>query len=221
MTPRRTPAKRRASYHRGGLRKTLLDASLQLLETDGAPALSLREVARRAGVTHGAPYYHFKDKQQLLDAIAEAGFAQLRDQMIASRLLRARADERLAMIGRAYVRFALENRSCFQVMFRTDTAGAARGPAAAQAFQVMVEAVEAAQAEGLAPPGDPNLLVLLVWSAVHGLSSLWLSGALHPSGAEEPLGSPLAGQLSDLLARLFALNGASEKSGPAPRAKRR
>lgn len=208
MTARRAaPAK--PAYHHGALRKTLLEASLRVIESDGVQALSLREVARRAGVTHGAPYHHFKDKQALLDAIAEEGFSQLRDAMIAARTLRTRADERLAVIGRAYVRFAVENAGYFQIMFRpAATLATARGPAGGQAFQVLVETVAEAQREGLAPRGDPEPLVLMAWSAVHGLASLWIDGALRGQyGDAETVASEVAGQLTGLLARLFAAGG--------------
>ena len=100
---------RKRPYHHGDLRETLLAASLRVIETDGVEGLSLREAARRAGVTHGAPYHHFRDKADLLDALAEEGFGRLRDLMQASRALRTRPDERLAVIGLAYVRFAVEN----------------------------------------------------------------------------------------------------------------
>ena len=224
MPARRAAPSRKPPYHHGGLRKTLLAASVRLIESDGIDALSLREVARRAGVTHGAPYHHFKDKGALLAAIAEDGFAQLRDGMIAARLLRTRADERLAVIGRAYVRFAVENAGYFQVMFRAGKRGAtARGPVSGQAFQVLVETVEDAQREGLAPRGDPRPLVLLAWSAVHGLASLWLDGALHPDlGDAETIGAAVATELAGLVARLFAVAGAGRRkplSGPGRSAK--
>jgi AcrR family transcriptional regulator len=211
MSARRAAPPKKDSYHHGDLRKTLMEASLRLIESDGVDALSLREVARTSGVTHGAPYHHFKDKRALLDAISEEGFAQLRDAMIAARALRTRPDERLEVIGRAYVRFAVENAGYFQIMFRPAVTGAIeRGPAAEQAFQVLVDTVTEAQRAGLAPQGPPEALVLFAWSAVHGLASLWLDGALGRYHADaETAASGMAGQLAGLLANLFATGGAA------------
>src|SRR3954468_16224943 len=115
------PARR--SYHHGDLRRTLLDASLALVEEQGIGALSLREVARKAGVTHNAPYHHFPDKGTLLAAISEEGFALLAREMTAARA-GARDDprSRLEACGQSYVRFALKSPAHFRVMFRPELA---------------------------------------------------------------------------------------------------
>src|SRR5205809_439421 len=113
----------RASYHHGDLRRTLIDASLALVEEEGIGALSLREVARKAGVTHNAPYHHFPDRGALLAAIAEEGFGRLAQETAAARA--AVPDDPLARLtacGQAYVRFAIASPAHFRVMFRPELA---------------------------------------------------------------------------------------------------
>src|SRR5688572_32508569 len=102
------PARR--SYHHGDLRRTLLDASLALVQEQGIQALSLREVARKAGVSHNAPYHHFPDKSSLMAAICQEGFEGLAREMAAARA--AAGDDpraRMEACGQSYVRFALSS----------------------------------------------------------------------------------------------------------------
>lgn len=200
------------SYHHGDLRRTLLDAAIALLESEGLAALSLREVARRAGVTHGAPYHHFQDRAALLSAIASEGFELLRGSMEgAQAAVGPRADERLGASGRGYVGFALRHPAHFRVMFRPELAGLpGGGPEGGGAYQLLVDTVLACQREGLAPQGDPAPLVLLCWSAVHGLASLWLDGSLAGAGREPGEGEALAAQLAGTLTALMA-SGAPRK----------
>src|SRR6476661_4198967 len=110
--------RKRTAYHHGDLRPALLQASLALIEEDGIGALSLREVARKAGVSHNAPYHHFKDRGSLLAALAEDGFATLAREMAAARAAAPDAQARLEACGLAYIRFALESRARFKLMFR-------------------------------------------------------------------------------------------------------
>jgi AcrR family transcriptional regulator len=173
---------KRTAYHHGDLRPALLQASLALIEEGGIGALSLREVARKAGVSHNAPYHHFKDRGSLLAALAEDGFATLAREMAAARAAEPDSRKRLEACGQAYIRFALGSRARFKLMFRPELTGPdsapALVPAAQAALETLTAAVVEAQASGLAPPGDPRPLVLTCWSAVHGLASLWLDGPL-------------------------------------------
>ena len=173
---------KRTAYHHGDLRPALLQASLALIEEGGIGALSLRAVARKAGVSHNAPYHHFKDWGSLLAALAEEGFAALAREMAESRAAAPDARSRLEACGHAYIRFALKSRARFKLMFRPELTGpdpettptrSSMGP-----LETLTAAIVEAQAAGLAPPGDPKPLVLTCWSAVHGLASLWLDGPL-------------------------------------------
>ena len=165
-----------------GLRREILDAALALVETRGLDALSIREVARRAGVTHQAPYHHFRDRAAILAAIALEGFVLLRSEMIAARdQAPARADARFMACGLGYFRFAIQHRAHFKIMFRSESHPPRRADlrrASAEAMQVLVDCVVDAQAAGLAPAGDPVALVVMSWSTAHGIAALWVDGAM-------------------------------------------
>ncbi len=181
----RRPAleKKRGRYHHGDLRRALLDAALEVLSREGASALTLREVARRAGVTHAAPYRHFADKQALLAAVAEEGFRMLTAAMLqGSGPLRENPVRALQAIGVAYVRFATTQRAHFQVMFGKDIDWAREqcelDQTADRCFDVLISAVQACQAVGAVRPGDPLIPALCAWSMVHGLSEFIANGQL-------------------------------------------
>jgi AcrR family transcriptional regulator len=199
---------KRTGYHHGDLRRALLDASLALVEEAGIGALSLREVARKAGVSHNAPYHHFKDRGSLLAALAEEGFAELAREMAEARAAAPDARVRLEACGLAYVRFALKSAARFKVMFRPELVAPSEEGAVARssnpALETLTAAIVEAQTAGLAPPGDPMPLVLTCWSAVHGVASLCLDGPLARSqrafGASSP--DKLAATVSSTLAAL-------------------
>ncbi|WP_373389327.1 TetR/AcrR family transcriptional regulator [Pseudomonas alcaligenes] len=160
------------SYHHGDLRMALLRAAAELLAEQGEAAISLREVARRAQVSHNAPYRHFTDREALLAALAEQGFAELLERMqVVAR--EGKAEARLAALGRCYVDFALQRRGLFRLMF-SGALERNRYPAlltAAQALHRQLEeavAVLVADVDGIAS--------LSAWSLVHGLAQLLLEG---------------------------------------------
>ena len=165
------------------LRRKILDASLKMIASDGLEALSMREVARRLKVTHGAPYYHFTDRAEILTALAEEGIVAL------GAALKAGAEEggsdpraRLEACGRAYVAFALAHPSHWKVMNRAELAIGGQRPEIAQAqaaaFAVLVEVVQQCQAAGMAPGLEPKALAMTGWSVAHGLASLLVDGQL-------------------------------------------
>jgi AcrR family transcriptional regulator len=165
------------------LRRKILDASLALASDGGVGALSMREVARRARVTHGAPYHHFKDRSAILAALAEEGFALLTKEMTAAMKDEDRGSvARFEACGRGYFRFALRHPAHMKLMFRPELANPAEHPevdrAASAAMQVLVDCVIECQQAGNAPPGDPMPLVVTSWATVHGLAALWLDGPL-------------------------------------------
>ncbi|HEV2530487.1 TetR/AcrR family transcriptional regulator [Phenylobacterium sp.] len=103
-------------YHHGDLRRALVDAARRILEAEGPTALSLRAVAREAGVSPAAPYHHFKDKAELLDAIADEGW-QMLDAAMAKAKAEAEPRGKLTALGIAYVCFARENPALYRVMY--------------------------------------------------------------------------------------------------------
>ncbi|HEX4381592.1 MAG TPA: TetR/AcrR family transcriptional regulator [Myxococcales bacterium] len=165
------------------LRRAILDASLALASEGGVGALSMREVARRAHVTHGAPYHHFKDRSAILAALAAEGFALLTKEMLSAMKDEDRGSvARFEACGRGYFRFALRHPAHMKLMFRPELANPTEHPevdqAACASMQVLVDCVIECQKAGNAPAGDPMPLVVTSWSTVHGLAALWLDGPL-------------------------------------------
>ncbi|PWU48414.1 TetR family transcriptional regulator [Micromonospora globispora] len=166
-------------YHHGDLRRTLLAAAVDVIGESGPVALSLRDLARRAGVSHAAPAHHFGDKAGLLTALAVEGFDLLTDAL-------GRAGDDLLELGVAYVRFAVDHRAHFEVMFRPELyradvpeVVAARSRAGA-ALRGGVSALAAASS------AEPDRDALAAWSIVHGFATLWLAGALPAGVGEDP-----------------------------------
>jgi AcrR family transcriptional regulator len=114
---RETAAAESRPYHHGDLRRALIDAARRLLESEGPTALSLRAVAREAGVSPAAPYHHFKDKGELLDAVAHEGWDLLNVQMTQARNAETSLGDKLSALGVSYVRFARENPALYRVMY--------------------------------------------------------------------------------------------------------
>ena len=178
------------SYHHGNLKQALLKASLELIRKSGAGAFTLREVARMAGVSHNAPYRHFRDKEDLLAALAAEGFDLLTAAMVKAAGSASGAMERFRLSGRGYVEFALRYPQHFAVMF---DAPWPRDPhhhvraAGERAFTTLLGYVEACQGEGILPPGDARPFALLAWSMVHGVAKLAISGQLPMTKAADVL----------------------------------
>lgn len=176
--------KKRAEYHHGDLKNALVEAAARLVVERGIAALSLREVAREAGVSHAAPYHHFIDKSALLAAVAEEGFKRF-DSYQARALRGAPTDprERLKALGRAYVRFAIANPHFFRIMFREDVIGGNRPASLAEVanrtFDRLVNTVRECQKLSGNKSENPIPSAIRAWALVHGLASLWLDGPLH------------------------------------------
>ena len=174
-------------YHHGALREALLEQAERTVRERGADALSLRELAREVGVSHGAPRRHFPDRQALLDAVAEAGFDRL------GAALRAAADgageefePRLRATAAAYVRFATRDPALLDLMFagkHRETSGALH-EAAENAFAVMLELIAQGQAEGALEPGEPERVGLVLFSTIQGIASLVSAGIVQPDQLE-------------------------------------
>ncbi len=166
-------------YHHDNLRKTLLDAAIALIGEVGPRAFTLREVARRAGVSHNAPYRHFAGKDELLVAVAAEGFDRLAEVMLKSMAAADSARERLVLCGCGYVDFALRWPHHLLVMFDlpvTECKPAKKhGALGENAFRVLLDSIVAAQQSGDLPMGDPLPLAWRAWSLVHGISKLAIS----------------------------------------------
>lgn len=175
----------KSRYHHGDLRQALIDAALQLISEEGFAALSLREVARRAGVTHAAPYRHFADKEALLWAVATEGFRMMTVAMRERMEKEAGHLERLAATGIAYVLFAVEHPAHFRVMFgphftRPPDRSLASNPET-NAFGLQVHIIQEGQKAGELRDQPAMDLALAAWSLVHGLASLLVDRQLEQS----------------------------------------
>jgi AcrR family transcriptional regulator len=176
-------------YHHGDLRRALIDSSLEIIATAGARALTLREAARRAGVSHTAPYRHFSRKEALLAAVAEEGFRDLTAAML-ERMDKAADDplRRYQESGIGYVLFAVGHPAHFRVMFGSDLADLAAYPDLQEAgwasYRVLTDAIEACQRAGLVRAVAVQDLALTSWSLVHGLAMLLVDRQLEPWAAE-------------------------------------
>ncbi|HEX9037500.1 MAG TPA: TetR/AcrR family transcriptional regulator [Ktedonobacterales bacterium] len=177
-------------YHHGDLRAALIAAGLAILAEEGARGLTVRAAARRAGVSHNAPYRHFADKTALLAAIAQEGFEELAGDLERARVAAGPSPmAQMEETGWAYVRYASAHPDHLRVMFGGDIPDSAAYPqlarAGAQAFAVLVAALRAGQEQGLFIAGDPRQLALTPWALVHGLSLLLIDHQLPIAGGEE------------------------------------
>ena len=165
-----------STYHHGDLRPALLRAAAKVLEKEGPAALSLRELARRAGVSHNAPYRHFSGREALLAALAADGFRMLGD---------ALAQNSGRAMGEAYVRFALEHPQLFRLMFGGHLNFSRHrelAQAAARPYEALVAAFRAQPAIA-----DPDKSAAAAWSLVHGLAHLLLDGHFaQRAGTDRP-----------------------------------
>jgi AcrR family transcriptional regulator len=184
--PGRPPGRLKKAYHHGDLRAALVREAAAQVVRAGHPSVSVREVARAAGVSHAAAYHHFPTRAALLAAIAAAGF----DEMTAALETAWRGYgpplERFGQLGHAYVRHAIAHAPMYRLMFSAETAARDQHPelrdAAARTFAVLAEAVRECQAAGLVRDGAPIDHALAAWSTIHGLASLWLEGQLWTPG---------------------------------------
>ena len=168
------------------LRRRVLDASLGLIASEGLEAFSMREVARRAGVSHQAPYHHFPDREAIMAAIVAEGFSMLAEDTRAAGEGAPDAYARLNRIGKAYLSFALAHPAHFKLMFRSEWVKAEKHEEASAcaegAFAVLSEAI-AAISKAEARPMD-NPLLMMAWSLAHGLATLMLEGKVERAVGE-------------------------------------
>lgn len=208
MNKTHTASNQDRGYHHGDLRRSLIDAAVALLNEGHDWNFSAREVARRAGVSHNAPYNHFADKRDLLAAVAAAGFDMLRERMEAA--VEGVEDARKALVKAAvvYARFGVENPAHYRLMF-----GSFLGPtqgdrpelstaAGLRSKAVLEEIIHRGARQGVfaASPekkDELNITVLSAWSVVHGLTMLAIDGfAAAPRLTTERLAEKIAQTVS-------------------------
>lgn len=161
-------------YHHGDLSRALIAAGRRILEADGPTALSLRAVAREAGVSPAAPYHHFKDKDELLDGVAEEGWRELGEAIAKGRAASPNARSVMTEIGVAYVHFARENPALYRLMYHA-ACNRAMMPDHAKDADSAWRHVEDALIEAGADPTDEQemkLAQIAAWCTVHGVAEM-------------------------------------------------
>ena len=171
-------------YHHGNLRRAVLDGALAEIEARGPAALSMREIARRAGVSHAAPAHHFGDKSGVLSAIAADGYRLLAD--TTGRALDETGE--MLLVGRAYIQFALAHRGHFEVMFRPELYRA-DDPEVTEARDAAAEVLFRAVRQALGPGASEEDVwggVAAAWSFTHGFATLWLNRNFYEEIGDDP-----------------------------------
>ena len=190
----------RPTYHHGALREALLEAGEKILRERGVAGLSLRAIAREAGVSHGAPAHHFQDLAGLLSELAAVGFRRF-----SACLRAARPTAKPKRFARAYITFALENPAMFTLMFREghplDHDRPALAEARREAFEVLRQAMTSAE-EGQRLRIEEVGAMAAGWSVEHGLAVLAIDGGLQALLALAPPGASLDELLDSALAQL-------------------
>ena len=179
-------------YHHGDLRRALIEAALELIDERGLECCTLREVTRRAGVSHAAPYHHFADRSALIEAVAAENLRLLAEALRrAGRRARGGGDARVSALGVAYVRFAAEHPFRFRMLLRPEQRAGEGGEVRAGGLAIesaFREAVTAGVDDGTLEVRDVDGATVAVWSAFHGLAGLRLDGPLaartRPATAE-------------------------------------
>ncbi len=180
----------------GDVRRLVLDAALAVIEKNGAEALSMREVARQAGVSHQAPYHYFGDRLGIFAAIAEEGFRGLGEGF---REALSDGDNTAKPSLTAYVHFALEHRGHFRVMFRSDISGVITHPATLKAAEDAYNELMNLVMRTIGMPADIHTATTwatLLWSVAHGLATLLIDG---PIEARLPADIALADHISSVI----------------------
>ena len=173
--------RRAKPYHHGNLREALLEAAVRLIAEVGPTAFTLREVARRARVSHNAPYRHFRDRDDLMAAVAAQGFRELTRAMSEAAAGKSDPLERLKYAGLGYVTFALRRPEHFTVMFDAPVSKRKHPDSAVageEAFATLQGFVKSCQDVGQLTSGDLLEISLLAWTMVHGIAKLAITGRL-------------------------------------------
>lgn len=209
---RRRKTRKQGSYHHGNLRRALLDSALMLIERDGPKGVSLRSVARLAGVSPAAPYRHFPGKEGLLAAVAEDGFQAMTAAMEAA----VNANKELPLAGFravafAYVKYAAVHPSYFRVMFGPDIVDHALYPGLTESSvrlrALLTGLIKSCQRPDLIGGAEPEDLAVAAWSTLHGLATLLVDNQLGQPVATDIELQVLTDRVADVLYRGLSYSG--------------
>lgn len=182
------------NYHHGDLLQALIDAALDLIAEKDVTNVSLREIARRVGVSHTAPYRHFADKEALLAAVAQEGFQRFNQAIEAAIQSVGDPLEQLERGCLTYIRYAVKHPSRYRIMFgaygaNLGKADRAMVETAKQAYLPFADAIARGQTRGIFREGNPEQMARTVWALMHGLAMLLIGGQLADSDNENAIAS--------------------------------
>jgi AcrR family transcriptional regulator len=183
-------------YHHGDLRAALVGIASELVRESGAEGWSMREASRRAGVSQAAPYRHFVDRAALLDAVGEEAYGELERRYRDALSAGATPAGEVRAVARAYLRFAFDEPRLFRLIFSSPRLHAT--PRAKSSYLVFERAIDNAQRCGTLPAGSTTTLAHVIWSAVHGVADLVLSGSFGRRHGKEVAESMLDALLRGL-----------------------
>jgi AcrR family transcriptional regulator len=193
----------RKKYHHGDLKNTLIKVGIEILSKEGLAGLSLRKVAKKAGVSHAAPYAHFADKQALIAAISTEGYRHLYDQL--SEVVQSHREnpqDMLVEMGWTYIQFAVHDPEHFKIMFSGIIEQEKDYPEfremALKNFELLIALVKEGQETGLLATGPADMVAISLWSLVHGFVLLLLEGQISHT---------LLDRMSVRALLIFLLNG--------------
>lgn len=195
-------------FHHGNLRAVLLDQAAEMVRTHGVEGLSLRELARRAGVSHGAPRSHFADRQALLDALGELGFVRLADEVQGAIAAGTTLQDRFRRVAQAYVDFAIDNASLMDVMFNAKTSdrpGAVQD-AAARLFTILDESMGPQRASEQSDDAR-EVFKLLFGATMQGIATLVASGRISRTQGDRVVEAATHTMLESRLGRSATSDG--------------
>ena len=204
-------------YHHGDLQRAIVSAALEVLSETQSTEFSLRELARRAGVSHNAPYKHFADKRELLAAVSAAGFERLAKRMSDATARHSNPRARLSAMARDYVRHGVDNPALYRLMFGGYLTGPDDGRPAIE--RAAAEKTKALLADAIIKGGLGSAIsntprnerkiagaLLIYWSLLHGLTLLLVDRLVGPKGKSDELSESVwQGMLDGLAARIPAL----------------
>ena len=168
---------KRSSYHHGNLREAILAESLKWIEKNGVESLSLREIAKKLGVTHSAPNKHFLKKEDLLAAMIEEGFSKFKNALLENKkLMEKDPKEAFILMGTSYLKFVKENPAIYRLMFSNVISDPSKyadlQKKGSEAYAVLLESIQYMQERNILKKGIPEEFANLIWSFTHGFSLL-------------------------------------------------
>jgi AcrR family transcriptional regulator len=187
------------AYHHGDLRTALIGIARELVRESGPEGWSMREASRRAGVSQAAPYRHFADKSALIDAVGAEAYGELERRYRDAIGLRGGEVTDALAVARAYLQFAFDEPRLFRLIFSSPRLHGT--PEAVRSYRVFEEAIRSGQAHGELPAGSAAMLAHVIWSGVHGVADLVLSGSFGPRHGRKVADRLLGALFSGLRAR--------------------